>query len=51
MPGEDDLEQHQEIPDDEGEKQSEDHDELSEARKTFFQALKELKENIEQEIE
>ena len=38
-----------EKPDDESEKQSE--EEVSDARKTFFQALKELKENIDQESE
>ncbi|MEQ9617951.1 MAG: vWA domain-containing protein [Deltaproteobacteria bacterium] len=42
--------QNQEVPDDEGKKESEqDQDQLSEARKTFFQALKELKENIQKE--
>lgn len=51
MPGENDLDQNQEIPDEDGEKQSENEDELSEARKTFFQALKELKDNIEKESE
>ncbi len=38
-----------EIPDEEAEKETE--NELSEARKTFFQALKELKENIDNEDE
>ena len=38
-----------EKPDDESEKQSE--EEVSDARKTFFQALKELKENIDDLVE
>ena len=48
MPGDD--EQHQEIPDDEATKESQD-DELTEARKTFFEALKDLKDSIKNENE
>lgn len=48
MPGDD--EQHQEIPDDDATKESQD-DELTEARKTFFEALKDLKDSIKNENE
>ncbi len=41
------AEQKNEIPDEQGTKEP--NDQLSEARKTFFQALKELKENIQNE--
>jgi len=39
----------QEVPDDEAEKESEESDDIDDAKKTFFQALKELKDNIEHE--
>lgn len=38
-----------EVPDDEAEKESEQSNDIDDAKKTFFQALKELKDNIEQE--
>ena len=39
----------EQVPDEESEKESD--EEVSDARKTFFQALKELKDNINQESE
>lgn len=44
-----DMETRGEMPDEDSEKESE--DELSDARKTFFDALKELKDNLNQESE
>lgn len=38
-----------EVPDDEAEKESEESNDIDDAKKTFFQALKELKDNIEKE--
>lgn len=38
-----------EVPDDEAKKESEQSNDIDDAKKTFFQALKELKDNIEQE--